>query len=54
MNQTTLNAENETAVTAVRAPYQAPQLTALGDVRDLTLGGSPGTGDSGSAGTQQF
>jgi hypothetical protein len=35
-------------------PYQTPKLTALGDVRDLTLGGSPGTGDSGNPGIQQF
>lgn len=37
-----------------KQPYEAPQLRELGDVRDLTLGGSPGTGDSGSAATQQF
>lgn len=54
MNKTTLHVEIEEAVTTPRAPYQAPQLTALGDVRDLTLGGSPGTGDSGNAGVQQF
>jgi len=34
--------------------YVAPKLTLLGDVRDLTLGGSVGTGDSGTAGSQQF
>lgn len=38
----------------VRATYEAPRLLCLGDVRDLTLGGSPGTGDSSSAGTEQF
>jgi hypothetical protein len=27
--------------------YQSPTLTWLGDIRDLTLGGSPGIGDSG-------
>lgn len=28
-------------------PYQAPVLTRYGDVRGLTLGGSPGNQDSG-------
>jgi hypothetical protein len=37
-----------------RAAYEAPKLVRLGDVRDLTLGGSAGTGDSGNAGSQQF
>jgi len=31
-----------------RRPYHSPCLTVLGDVRDLTLGGSPGVGDSGA------
>lgn len=34
-----------------RADYSAPALRELGDVRDLTLGSSPGTGDSGGSGT---
>jgi len=37
---------------AGRAGYKAytpPLLVCLGDVRDLTLGGSPGTGDTGAA-----
>lgn len=29
--------------------YIKPQLTPLGDIRDVTMGGSPGTGDSGNA-----
>jgi len=34
-------------------PYRKPHLEELGALRDLTLGGSPGTGDSGGAsGTQ--
>ncbi len=37
-----------------RKLYIAPILTCLGDVRDLTLGGSDGTGDSGDPGAQQF
>lgn len=39
---------------ATRLPYETPRLVCLGDVRDLTLGGSPGTGDSGNAGAEQF
>lgn len=34
--------------------YQPPRLQALGDIRELTLGGSLGTGDSGNAGVQRF
>ena len=29
-----------------RKPYSKPQLEFLGDLRNLTLGGSPGSGDS--------
>jgi len=32
--------------------YRKPYLQELGDLRSLTLGGSPGAGDSGSAGTE--
>jgi len=31
-----------------REPYEAPKLERLGDVRELTLGGSIGNGDSGA------
>jgi hypothetical protein len=34
------------AVHRRRKPDGRPRLEVLGDVRDLTLGGSPGTGDS--------
>jgi hypothetical protein len=30
-----------------RRPYASPRLVVLGDLRSLTLGGSPGAGDSG-------
>ncbi|GAB4546382.1 MAG: hypothetical protein Fur002_21400 [Anaerolineales bacterium] len=30
-----------------RKPYAKPMLIVLGDMRTLTLGGSPGCGDSG-------
>lgn len=33
-----------------RRLYKPPQLIELGDVRDVTLGGSPGGGDSGPPG----
>jgi len=35
-----------------RKPYSKPQLEILGDLRNLTLGGSPGSGDSSNAGVQ--
>jgi hypothetical protein len=36
-----------------RKPYSTPKLEDYGDLRDLTLGGSPlGSGDSGDAGTK--
>jgi hypothetical protein len=38
----------------VRKPYSAPVLTVLGDIRDLTMGGSPGSGDSGEGIYTQF
>jgi len=31
-----------------RRPYEPPTLTAHGDLRGVTMGGSPGTGDSGA------
>lgn len=31
-----------------RRPYRSPVLTRFGDVRGLTLGGSPGIDDSGN------
>ena len=31
-----------------RRAYARPRLEVLGDIRDLTLGGSPGVGDSGN------
>jgi hypothetical protein len=33
---------------AAKKPYQPPELTALGDLRDLTMGPSPGIGESGN------
>jgi hypothetical protein len=36
-----------------RKPYRKPHLEELGDLRTLTLGGSPGVTDSGSAGIRR-
>jgi hypothetical protein len=36
----------------VRKPYTPPRLQLLGDIRDLTMGGSPGVGDSGATSPQ--
>lgn len=33
---------------ASKRPYRRPELTCLGDLRSVTLGGSPGTLDSGA------
>lgn len=35
-----------------REPYVRPKLTPFGDVREVTLGGSPGVGDSVNPGTR--
>lgn len=35
-----------------RRSYACPRLEVLGDIRDLTLGGTPGTGDSGNPGLE--
>ena len=37
------------AGTASRLPYCTPKLTVFGNLRGITLGGSPGAGDSGQA-----
>ena len=34
-------------------PYSTPDLKLLGKLSTVTLGGSPGVGDSGNPGTQQ-
>jgi hypothetical protein len=48
----TSSSEHDSA-TSLRLAYQKPELIRLGDLRDLTLGGSDGSGDSGDPGTQQ-
>ena len=37
---------------ASKKPFEGPRLTRLGDVRTLTMGPSPGIGDSGLPNTQ--
>ena len=39
--------QSRTADVGSRRPYVSPRLVDLGDLRSLTLGGSPGAGDSG-------
>lgn len=34
-----------------RKPYRSPQVIPRGDVRDVTLGPTPGVGESGNPGT---
>ena len=54
--------ENQTHKTAIKntkkqktnkTSYTKPELIPLGDIRDVTMGGSPGIGDSGSAGAEE-
>lgn len=39
---------------APRRPYDPPRVEVLGDVRDITLGASPGIADSTPPNTQTF
>lgn len=38
---------------AARLPYETPVLILHGDVRDLTMGGTTGVGDSGNTGVEE-
>jgi hypothetical protein len=40
-------------ITNNKKEYVKPCLKNLGDIRDVTMGGSPGIGDSGSSGIQK-
>lgn len=40
--------------TEKKRPYEPPVLQKAGNVRELTMGGSPGFGDSGSVGTRNI
>ena len=39
--------QSDRAGAASRRPYRTPQLTVFGNLRGITLGGSPGNSDSG-------
>lgn len=45
--RTLLQPETAEAPAPSRRAYTRPWLEVLGDIRDLTLGGTPGVGDSG-------
>lgn len=53
MNPSLSAPDDAAPAAAPRAPYAAPRIVPLGDLRELTLGGSPGVGDSGAATTQK-
>ena len=40
---------NKQAIIKKKLPYQKPVLINLGDIRDVTMGGSLGSGDSGGS-----
>ena len=40
--------------TQAKKKYLSPQVLPLGDIRDVTMGGSPGVGDSGTPATKPF
>jgi hypothetical protein len=50
--QAAKQSEPRRAREGAREPYAPPRLTPLGDVREVTLGGSPGVGDSVNPGTR--
>ena len=37
----------------IKKQYMKPQLTSLGDIRDVTMGGSTGFGDSGGGAAEK-
>jgi len=51
---TTEAGDKDRGLESDRAVYAPPELRPLGDIRDMTMGGSLGTGDSGSAAIQRF
>jgi hypothetical protein len=55
MNSAIANQPEAAKLDPQKLPYQSPQLKLLGDVRDVTLGGTAGTGDSGTnPGAERF
>ena len=49
-SQSVINNKSDRSIDSfeVTLSYEKPVLTSYGDVRDITLGGSPGLGESGS------
>lgn len=41
--------KSQSRESGAKRPYETPRIIDRGDVRDVTLGGSPGVGDSGQA-----
>ncbi len=37
----------------IKKNYKKPELVSLGDIRDVTMGGSFGSGDSGNPGSEK-
>jgi hypothetical protein len=52
--RTETNDPSEEDSSVILKPYEKPELKDLGDLRTLTLGGTPGAGDSGFPGLQNF
>ncbi len=52
MNKKQQNKTNLDKKQQSKSKYIKPQLIPLGDIRDVTMGGSPGSGDSGAAFTE--
>lgn len=49
-----IESTGKTPPPAERRSYEPARLRPLGDLRNLTLGGSLGVGDSGNSGVQRF
>jgi hypothetical protein len=49
MKQNTKNNTQRDKQVLTKKLYKKPELIPLGDIRDVTMGGSPGFGDSGAA-----
>jgi hypothetical protein len=44
---------NQPLDSEIKLPYEAPLLIVHGEVRDLTMGGTTGVGDSGNTGVEE-
>lgn len=48
-----MSTKNQKKKETKKKQYTKPELKSLGDIRDVTMGGSPGIGDSGGAGAEK-